>query len=292
MPRSRKTQIIEALFNERWQGPGRPLSDATVSLGQVEVAIRLHNEANPTQTLSTKNPANFFKDFIRKKRSANENWPKTVLARGYTARQVTGEGQCFEFVPLEPGQKDPFPVSGIHTPGPGVPIHQLQSASMPLASRRLGRRDEAWLIQVLARLHVVETHLALHSKRPYVQVDLLQTNIKLARTEIDALFLAIEGQSGEPNVAFREVIIACEAKGLRDDVLEDQLVAQVKATFRIADIRQEVVIPMAAKAIAPSRIYMVQFAPVDRKTASGLSTLAVESEAIYELVPPVPGVGK
>lgn len=191
MPRSNKTAIIEALFDKRWRGPKKPLSNPIVTLAQVQVSIRAHNKANPTNKLSTRNPANFFKDFIRKKKSANKNWPKSVLTRGYTGRQVTGKGLCFEFIPLQRGQTDPFPASGIR-PSRNAVHHKIQSASMPLASRRLGRKDEAWLIQVLSRLHVIETHIALHSSRPFLQVDLLQTNVKLSGAEIDAPFLGLE----------------------------------------------------------------------------------------------------
>lgn len=161
MPKSEKTAIIEALFNKRWRGQGKRLSNSIVTLDDVQRAIRSNNEANRIHRLSTRNPANFFKDFVRKRHSANSNWPPSVLQRGYTARQVTGRGQCFEFVPLPTGQKEPFP-AGVIRPRKRTPAHDIQSASMPLASRRMGRRDEAWLIQVLARLHIIETHLALH----------------------------------------------------------------------------------------------------------------------------------
>ena len=293
MPRSKKTAIIEALFEKRWQGTKRPLTNPVVTLTQVEAAIRAHNKANPKQKLSTKNPANFFKDFVRKKKSANDNWPASVLKRGFSGKQVAGKGVCFEFVRMPPGQSEPFPAPAIR-PRANVPIHRIQSASMPLASRRLGRRDEAWLIQVLSRLHVIETHLSLHSPRPYIQVDLLQTNVKLSGAEIDALFLALEKMSAvsETEPQTREVIVVCEAKGLSDDVLVDQIVSQVRAAFRMKALHQDIVLPMAAKAIGPSRIHITQFEPVNRVSAEEISSLKVESEAIYELVPSVPGVGK
>jgi len=291
-PQSKKTPIIEALFNLRWQGPGNPLADPLVTLVQVEEAIGEYNSDNPQRPLSRLNPANFLKDFIRNKASANRNWPQSVLDRGYTARQATGEGLCFEFVPLQAGQALPFPITGIHAPGPNVVTLALQSTSMPLASRRLGRKDEAWLIQVIARLHVIESHLALRSPRTFLQVDLLQTTVKLAKAEIDALFLGIEQLPDIQPAQFREVVITCEAKGLRDDILEDQLIAQVKAAFRMSAVNQNAVMPIAIKAIAPSRVYVVQFRPVNRPEAADLSSLSVESEAIYDLIPPVPGVGK
>jgi hypothetical protein len=290
MPGSRKTQVIEALFEERWQGPGTPLGESIVTLVQVSAAIRAYNRKNRTSPLSTRNPANFFKDFIRKRKSANDNWPQTVFKRGYTARQITGEGQCFTFVPIEPGQTEPFPGAGVRL-NPKAPTHRIQSTSMPLASRRLGRRDEAWLVQVIARLHIVETHLALHYPKPILQIDLLQTNVKLAKAEIDALYLGLEqGAPGEVDEP-REVLITCEAKGRGDDILPDQILAQVKAAFRMKGMDQGRVLPMAVKAVAPSRVQVVQFAPVSRADAPQMEALEIASEAIYELVPPVPGVG-
>lgn len=92
----------------------------------------------------------------------------------------------------------------------------------------------------------------------------------------------------------REVIVTCEAKGLRDDILADQLIAQVRAASSMRGLDEEValIVPAAAKAIGPSRLYVVQFEPVDRRFADETTSLAPESEAVYELVPSVPGVGK
>lgn len=289
MPSSRKTSVIEALFWERFRGEGKPLIDARVTLQQVEDAIRKHNEANPGRRLSTKNPANFFKDFVRVKRSANQNWPTSVFARGYSARQLTGEGLCFEFIPTAPSQTEAFPITGIYKPPPDSPLRQLQAVSISLASRALGRSDEAWLLQVMVRLHAIETHLSAHPTRCFLQVDLLQTNVKLARAEIDALFLATEEKTPTSQ---RQVIITLEAKGLRDDILEEQIVAQVKAAFRMLPAERDIVMPMAAKAIAPSKVYVVQFAPIERSLATRLSPLVLETEAVYVLVPPIPGVGE
>jgi hypothetical protein len=239
---SRKTDIIERLFLKRWDSTTTSLSNPIVTLEDVSEAIREHNAANPAARLmSDRNPANFFKDFIRVKERANANWPKSILDRGYTARQVTGGNLCFEFVPLAPGQSVPFPFNTVPPPTEHTPRHRIESASLPLASRRLGRRDESWLVQVLIRLRVIETHLALFSTRTFVQIDHLQMSVKLTISEIDALFLGIEQlKSGST----REVLISCEAKGLRDDILEDQVLRQVQAIFSMRDVAQDTVIPM------------------------------------------------
>jgi hypothetical protein len=285
-----KTYIIEEIFASRWNDKLGQLSSSSVSLIDVQKAIRKYSKNHPKEKLSSRNPANFFKDFVRKTKSANENWPNSVLQKGYTARQVTGGGNCFEFVRLKPGQTDPFIVT-IIKPGKGAKTHKIQSVSMPLASRKLGRDDESWLIQVLAKLHIIETHISIYSKSKIVQIDLLQTNIKLSMAEIDSLYLGIGKPSGDTATKDDETIISCEAKGSKDDILEDQIVSQVKAIFTMKGITQEKVIPMAAKIVGKSKIYIVQFKTITRSESNNVESLLKESEALYELVPDVPGIG-
>ncbi len=286
---TKKTAIIEMLFNKRWDVNTSSLSEFVVTLEEVRQAIGEYNEQNPTTQLSAKNPANFFKDFIRRRSSANENWPRRVMERGYTARQRTGSNACFEFVRLVPGQTEPFPV---RTPPPTelTPRYKIESVSLPLASRRLGRRDETWLVQVLVRLRVIETHFALVSKRKVIQLDHLQMGVKLRKCEIDALFLAIEQKTSEDPESQREIIVCCEAKGLNDDILQDQVLAQVQAVFRIKGLTQDLVLPIAVKAIGASRVHVIEFDVVARSDAPNAS-LSIVGEAVYELVPSVPGIG-
>jgi hypothetical protein len=233
--------------------------------------------------MSTRNPANFFKDFIRKQKSANKNWPRWVFEAGYTAVQVTSEGRCFEFIPVLKSQTIPFPLDVVPGPTKRTPYQRIESLSIPLASRRLARNDEPWLVQVLVKLRVLETHLALHSKRSFVQLDHLQTNVKLSGSEIDALFLATE-DSG------RELMVCCEAKGIRDDVIASQVLGQVRSLFR-TKIKQELVLPVAVKAIAPSRVYVIEFQGLNRDEAEACRSLTVASTGLYDFFPSVPGIG-
>lgn len=283
-----KTRIIEEIFFDRFDSNTRTLANALVTLEELRQAIRRHNQAHPTDTYSEGYLAAFFKDFIRNRTRANSNWPPSVLAAGFTARQVTGGNASFEFVQIAPGQTLPFPILTA-APTTSTPRMRVESVSLPLASRRLGRRDEPWLIQVLIRLRVIEMHFALVSSRPVVQVDHLQTNVKLSRAEIDALFLAIEESTlGE----FSEVIVCCEAKGRRDDILEDQIIHQVQAVFKMSAVTQDWAIPIAAKALGPSEVYIVEFEPVARTSAKTLTALTKVSDAVYELVPKVQGIGQ
>jgi hypothetical protein len=287
---SRKTPVIEALFNARWNATTNSLSNPLVTLQDVEAAIQTYNQtAQSGSQLSTGNLANFFKDFIRKKDSANGNWPTTVLHRGYTARQVTGANRCFEFVQLAAGQTVPFPLTAIPAPTASTPRRQVESVSMPLASRRLGRTDESWLLQVVVRLRVLETHLSLVSGRHVVQMDLLQLGVKLSGTEIDALFLVVEEDRTTNPPTLVEVLVTCEAKPARDDILEDQVLAQAQAVFLMQAVTQNAVVPMAVKTVGLSEIHVVEFGPVTR-AAPATTSLTIASQAVYELVPPVPGI--
>lgn len=289
---NRKSAIIEDIFVRRWNPETRSISNSLVTLQELSVAIQSYNIAHPQRPLSDRNPANFFKDFIRNKRRANNNWPGRVFEAGFTGRQITGEGRSFQFVPLAEGQTEPFPLNAVPGPTVETPRVKIETISLPLASRRLGRKDEPWLIQVIVRLRIIETHLAMFSSRKIIQLDHLQMNIKLSRSEIDALFLAVEELDGEKH---REVLVTCEAKGRNDDILENQVLEQVRAAFRF-QLASEVdalgVLPIAIKAFAPSQIYVVEFESLSQEQAESAVSLNIASTAVYELNPPIPGIGR
>lgn len=298
MPRhSEKTPIIEGLFIQRWNQATGTLSNRVIYESDVTTAVQAYRMSHPTTRLRSPNPYNFFKDIFRSGRAGNRHWPTTVLKCGYTAAQRTGNRRVFEFIPLPPGQTTAFLEP---TPWVGITPHLVQSASLPIASRNVGRPDEMWLIQVLVRLNIVETHFARrYAAQPsspsaptwrIEQVDHLQMGVKQAGAEIDALFLVVETMPGS---APQQVIVCCEAKGVRDDILEDQLLAQVNAALAIRQLRHvNVVIPLAVKAFAPSQVYIADYQPLNRAAASAVTSLTVGFQGVYELVPPVPGIGQ
>jgi len=112
-------------------------------------------------------------------------------------------------------------------------------------------------------------------------------SVKLRRSEIDALFLAVE----QMEEGHREVLVTCEAKTGRDDILPAQVLEQVTAVFDQPAITQDVVIPLAMKTVGSSRVYVVEFEAVSRAEIDQTSELNVASAAIYELSPTVPGIG-
>ena len=280
---SQKTRVIEYLFEQRWSETTKKLTNPVVTMVDVVKAIEAVNAANGTK-LSAKNPANFFKDIVRNTRAANANWPSSVFAGGYTGRQTTREGQSFEFVPIRPGSAVAFET--VPSPGAATQQHRIETASLPIASRRLGRRDEPWLTQVLVRVRLIETHFSLFSSKRVAQVDHLQMTVKLRQAEIDALYLAIE----DPAKGGSEFLISVEAKGKRDDILETQLMAQVGAIFASKGIAHERVVPVAVKIVGESRIHVVEYEEVTKAAYPALNGLALAHDVLYQLVPSVPGI--
>lgn len=277
---SEKTSVIKYLFFKHWDRRRRRLSKSIMSFADVQDAIRYCN-AELGLNLSDRNPANFMKDVVRG-RGASRNWPPEVTALRFTAIQRPGGGNVFEFIPFEADQTEPFPDS--FSPNSETPIIKIQSVSLPLAAKELGRSDEPWLIQTAVNLRVIETHFAAVSEIPVVQLTHLQMSLKLRRTEIDAMFLAIcKTADGE-----KRAIITCEAKQARERILEHQIVNQAKAAFDETNV--DLVIPIALQAIKTVGFYIVEFRAVARAEADELTSLSVAKDALYQLVPPVPGI--
>lgn len=279
---SKKVPIIEDLFFTRWDASTASLAGPPiVTLAELQRAIRQHNQQHPDAQLSEKNPANFFKDFIRNRTSANANWPRSVWRHNYTARQITGEGNVFEFVQAATGQADPFPSS--YPRDPEYRRYSLQSVSLPLLARLLGRQEETWLTQVAVQLYLIETHLAFYVEE-FLHVSHLQSGIKQAKAEIDALYIGQKSNGCE-------VIITVEAKGRRDDILESQIVSQVRTVLGMRHLQSKhAILPMAVKIIDRSIVYVVAHEEIPFGTAASAVRIEIASEASYELRPHVPGI--
>lgn len=271
---SAKTRVVELLFNDPSRWVGDRLVRPVATLPEVAAAIGQANreaENAGARTLSDRNPANFFKDFIRNVASANRNWPAAVLRAGYTGRQRTGAGDCFEFVGVAPRQALAF-ASAART-YPRLPASAryavAQSLSLPLMQRMLARRDENWLQKVAVDLHLIQQHFALHhadERWPALrEVSFMQSNLKQSATEIDGLFFG-QGDGSQ------WLLITNEAKGARDDILEDQIRQQVAATKAMPDIRRALaalradpaatqVVPLATKEVSASALSGIPGAP-------------------------------
>lgn len=273
--------MIERVFDQLWNSETSTLSRTIVTSADLVDAIIWCN-ANMGTSLSSRNPANFFKDIIRGS-GASGMWPERLKALRWSAKQRTGDGDVFEFVPYKADQEDAFPDLFVYKPD--IPHRQIQSLSMPLASKALGRDDETYLVQVAVKLAVVETHFALESPLQVAELNHLQTGIKLRKTEIDSLFSAM---FNDADGVFKRMIITAEAKNKRQRILPEQIMRQVIAAF--AEVPSvDVVVPVAMVAHAGG-IYFAEFKIVRRADLAAFEELTLESEAFYELIPHVQGI--
>lgn len=284
---SKKTVVVDYLWDVLTE-EGRRVA----TFDDVGAAIRYCNEKFGNN-LKADNPANFMKDLLRGG-NASANWPARLSANRITGRQVTGEGRIFEFIPFEEGQEEAFP--NPFEPTGDEAEFVIQSVSIPLTTKSLGRQDESWLIQVAVQLRVLETHFASLSPLRVLELTHLQTGIKLNRTEIDSLFLAVlQDEYGEPFNA----IVTCEAKQQKDPILADQIVQQVASAYasvKKLDMRISLVIPTALKSLkGRAAIYVAEFEPWTPEEAEVDETnrkdLVVGCSGVYRLHPPVPGIG-
>ncbi|NYF37691.1 hypothetical protein [Stenotrophomonas sp. JAI102] len=274
---SDKPQVIEYLFDSHWDTEKRALRKSIMSLTDVSKAIRVCNEKDGRER-SDRNPANFLKDVVRNT-SANKIWPARIAALGFTGVQRTGRGDSFEFVPYKTGQVEPFPDFFRHSAG--TRAVDVETLSIPVASKLLGRRDEAWLVQTAVKLRLVEQLLAIESSLRVTEVTHLQMSVKLRSTEIDSLYLL--GMEGE------ELVLAtCEAKLDKQRLLPDQIVAQVKAAFEATEAT--LVVPMAMRSVPALGVHVMHFDPVKRADASEFSELSLAHEILCRLKPGVKGI--
>ncbi len=284
---SKKTPVVLYLF-EKLESEGRTVA----TFDDVSAAIRECNETLGLE-LSENNPANFMKDLLRGMNASN-NWPSELTVRRVSGRQLTGDGRIFEFIPFDDNQTEAFP--NPFEPDGDEDELVMESLSLPLATKALGRDDEAWLVQVSVWMRLLENHFARVSEQNLVEVSHLQNNIKLGRSEIDALFLAVEEHS---DGSHHNVLITCEAKQQKDPILGDQITRQISAAFRSIDhldLSVSKAIPIAIKAVkGKGSVFVVEFDEWSRDEAllneDEQKELAVASKAIYRLVPPVPGIG-
>lgn len=279
---SAKTAVFEHLFFiTKGYVAGQPLQSPVVTFNEINAAIAaLHAQGDRRLKLDA-NRANFYKDITR--HDPNSVWPASVLGAGYTGDDAIGHGAgaCFRFKPLPPGQTlafaDPLAPSTAAVRAPIV----LESVSMPLATKALGRKDENWLAQVGVRLRVIESHFALRSGHPAEEVTFLQIGVKLGRGEVDAAYSLVEGAD--------TWLVALEAKGRRERIHVPQVQRAAAQLLRAARARgQNVagVVPMAVKVLGRSKLHIVEF---DADTGFG-SNGDVIVDSVIELRPPVTGI--
>lgn len=279
---SAKTAVLEHLFFvTKGFVAGQQIQAPVVTFNEINAAIGAMHAQGDRRLKLDANRANFYKDITR--HNPNTVWPTSVLQAGYTGDDAIGQGAgaCFLFKPLPPGQTvafaDPLAPSNTALTAPII----LESVSMPIATKALGRKDENWLAQVGVRLRGIESHFALRSGRSADEVTFLQTGVKLGRGEVDAAYSLVEG-----NVTW---LVALEAKGKRERIHVPQVQRAAAQLLRAAHARgQSVVgvIPMAVKVLGPSQLHVVEFDP---DTGAGSNGTAVV-DSVIELRPTVTGI--
>lgn len=283
---SSKPVVIKYIWDRHYDANTGTLKDPNVTLDEVAAAI----QATVTEQLKiypkplkANNPANFVKDIVRRP-DIRPFLPNEVVNAGYIIEQLVGSDMCFRFIPFSGATG--ATASGLQPSADALKaenVHRLESISIPLASRRLGRPDESWLAQVSARLNLVATHLALFSNLPVVALDLLQTGMKLGNSEIDAVFLATLSPNGNDE-AF--ALVSCEVKSVKEALGLEQVergatrLAKLSASLNLGAIET---IPMGVKALGGGLIWVAEFDTV-------FPPLQLASEQVYTFAPPLKGV--
>lgn len=224
MAASEKVHVFVAIFNSRFNPKTGTLSKSMVMLDEVADVIRRLVSSGKVK-LSDRNPANFIKDYLRSN-ARNASWPEIIRQAGYTARQRTGEGQCFEFVVLTPGDEpfpDDFQLKGTE------PEFTLQTLSLPTSTRAIVRADEQSVAQIAVKLHLLEHFLAASpaAREWGLQgITHLQNNVKLRATEIDALYQAELGMGHDRKIG----AITVEVKS-GNPIIGEQIANQARAVL-------------------------------------------------------------
>lgn len=267
---SKKTEIIRYLFEKRFDHETGVVSDPVVTFEDIAAAI-----GELGSTLSTANLANFWKDLTRN--DLANAWPEEVRLAGYWGQDAIGFGEraSFRFVAYDEALHRDIELDL------GSPRRfAIQTLSMPQAMKALSRRDENRLTQVAVQLGIVEAHFAFVSPTPAMEVNFLQTGVKLSAGECDAVF-HVQG------VAL-DSLVSVEAKGKNERFNRHQLARAADALKRAYGDEAGVayVIPFLLKVVGPGEILTVEFEPV----ADAGSALVQVAAAIFELRPQVPGV--
>lgn len=275
---SEKTRVIEWIFfTLKFDEATKTLENPVVTFEDLAKGI----EATGAK-LSKSNPANFWKDLTRNAHR-DSTWPASVFAQGFTGRDAIGKATraSFEFAPITPGQLAPFSAEFLPYNAAEVVTQRLQSLSIPIAMRSLGRRDENWLAQVAVRLNLVESFFALYSERVVREVSFLQTGLKLGQGEVDAAFSVVCDDG--------TWLLSAEAKGRNEPLHLPQIARAAREFARAAKAIPEVVgvIPFGMKIVGDSLVWCVEFEPVGEDP----NTLPVPiAQGAFELLPRVNGI--
>lgn len=277
-----KAVIIEYIYDDLLDEKTGELSRTVVTSADIQQAKRFCVPKFGLKLKVDGQAFNFFKDIVRQK-GAQRAWPSRLRRLGWTGEQRTGGGAVFEFVRITDERPDNLAFD--LGPTTSTPRSIVQTLSIPLAAKALGRRDESWLLQSAVNLRIIETHFAsgVMQLAP-LSLTHLQMDIKLRRTQIDALYhMEHRLDSG----AVGEALVTLEAKQHNQRILIEQIAWQAAAAFNATNA--DIVIPMALSAIKGEGMYVAEFELVRRgqNLASGLKLFR---DGLYLLRPVLKGI--
>ena len=281
---SKKTAIIERIFDQLYDPVSEAFSRTVVTAEDVQAAKRYCRDELGMDIRVDANPFNFMKDIVRGN-SAERIWPQRLRELGVGGQQRTGGGAIFEFI--HGGVGVLHSLSEDYKPTEQTPLYPVQSLSLPLASKALGRTDESWLLQVAVNLRIVESHFAIGEEKQIdpLEVYHLQMDIKLRRVQIDALYRVLYlGADG----AQKNALITVEAKQGNQRILTEQIKRQVIAAFEATDT--DLVVPLAIAAVRGEGIFVVEFEAVNRSELEEFDAPIFYRDAMFTLQPPVSGI--
>ena len=291
---SKKTAVIEWIFDQRFSIETASLSEEkrTVTMAQVKSAIAAYNETQaPSAHLSDRNVANFFKDIKRNYDGFDRHWPRSVFEKGYSGRQLTGDGYSFEFVPLEDGQSKPsvrlYERVDVQSDDFLKNRMRIETLSLSREKRDLLRSDESHITQITVELRVLERCLS-ESSLEFESLRHLLNNAKMRQAEIDSVFSGTLASA--EGVTPKTVAITCEVKGLKEDVFEDQLVRQVNM-LPLFGLKCDLVVPVAVKLVSRNVLQVIEFSSVPFAEAAGTTKLTLLKLSLVELHPPIKSFG-
>ncbi|GGF33371.1 hypothetical protein GCM10011321_25670 [Youhaiella tibetensis] len=278
-----KALLIKHIFDDLWIEETNSLKKTIIIDEDLRTARVELGKLIPLK-IKVGNPNNFFKDIVRKK-AAYRLWPASLRDKGWTGEQRTGDGKVFEFVRITEEWPDNLQID--YGPTEDTPRFIVQTLSIPLWTKELGRNDEPWLLQSAVNLRVVETHFstAEKSQLPALSVTHLQMDLKLRKTQIDALYLLQYDQGAARPSGFAHVTV--EAKQHNQRIVVEQVGWQAEAALK--NQKADYVVPLALAAVRGEGIYVVEFEMIKRGDEVP-PRLKVFRDALYLLRPKLVGI--
>lgn len=182
-----------------------------VMLADLTQAIEETNKELKTN-LSTRNVANFFKDYTRKNAAANKNWPLS----GVSARKGQDKGQCFEFVSWP---KDQEPFQDTIKPSSRTKYERVSHHAFVIGPSR----DESYVAKLAEDIGLYDAFCQTINVK---EVKVHQYG-KKGRAEIDVL---LTGKSPTGQL----VLVAVEVKNYAETITMDQLLCQATECTKLS----------------------------------------------------------